>query len=50
MKTVKDACEPHKLALDFALGDQIEDLKSAIGDERAGEAFVSVQVPTKRAT
>jgi hypothetical protein len=39
LKTVKDLCTPHSLALDFALGDQIEDLSSAIGAASAGEAF-----------
>lgn len=39
LKSVKDLCKPHALALDFALGDQIEDLSNAIGDAAAGEAF-----------
>jgi hypothetical protein len=39
LRSVKDLCKPHALALDFALGDQIEDLASAIGDVAAGEAF-----------
>lgn len=30
LKTVRDACQPHKMALDFALGDQIEDLAKVI--------------------
>lgn len=39
LKSVKDLCTPHPLALDFALGDQIEDLSTAIGDATVGEAF-----------
>jgi hypothetical protein len=39
LKSVKDLCTPHPLALDFALGDQIEDLSTAIGDAAVGEAF-----------
>lgn len=39
LKSVKDLCKPHALAIDFALGDQIEDLSAAIGDLGQGEAF-----------
>ena len=39
LQSVKDLCKPHDLALDFALGDQIEDLSAAIGEVAAGEAF-----------
>jgi len=39
LRPVKDLCTPHALALDFALGDQIEDLSAAIGTVAAGEAF-----------
>jgi len=39
LKSVKELCTPHPLALDFALGDQIEDLSAAIGGPSAGEDF-----------
>ncbi len=39
LKSVRDLCKPHELALDFALADQIEDLSSANGDMKVGEAF-----------
>jgi len=39
LKSVRDVCTPHPVALDFALSDQIEDLSSGIGDAVAGEAF-----------
>ena len=37
LKSVKDLCTPN--SLDFAVGDQIEDLSTAIGDVSSGEAF-----------
>src|SRR5437763_13863813 len=39
MKTVRDACTPTKNALEFSMADQIEDLKSATGDEAVGGEF-----------
>jgi hypothetical protein len=36
LKTVKDACKPHRMALDFSLAEQIEDLGALI--RQAGDA------------
>lgn len=35
LKTVRDACAPHKMALDYSMAEQIEDLAAVIG--RAGD-------------
>lgn len=39
LKTVRDACTPHKMAMDFALGDQIEDLRALILEKTNGSEF-----------
>src|SRR3954468_8305014 len=39
MKTVRDACEPTKNALEFSMAEQIEYLRSAIGDMAVGDEF-----------
>jgi predicted AAA+ superfamily ATPase len=39
LKTVRDACTPHKMALDFSMAEQIEDLAAVIGGAGDGQAF-----------
>ena len=39
LKTVRDACQPHKMAFDYAMSNQIEDLEQLIKGEADGEAF-----------
>lgn len=39
LKTVRDACTPHKMALDFSLAEQIEDLGDLIDKAGNGQAF-----------
>ncbi len=39
LKTVRDACEPHKMAFDYAMANQIEDLAQLIRGETDGKAF-----------
>lgn len=39
LKTVRDACTPHKMALDFSMAEQIEDLGALIGQAGDGTAF-----------
>jgi Protein of unknown function (DUF499) len=39
LKTVRDACVPHKMALDFSLAEQIEDLGDILHDAGDGAAF-----------
>ena len=39
LKTVRDACVPHRMALDFSMAEQIEDLGAVIGQAGDGEAF-----------
>ena len=39
LKTVRDACIPHKMALDFSMAEQIEDLRAVIGQAGDGDAF-----------
>lgn len=39
LKTVRDACTPHKMAFDYALSNQIEDLAQLIDGAADGKAF-----------
>jgi hypothetical protein len=39
LKTVRDACKPHKMALDFSLAEQIEDISDLIDQAGDGGAF-----------
>ncbi len=39
LKPVRDACTPHKMALDFSLAEQIEDLGDLINEAGDGSAF-----------
>lgn len=39
LKTVRDACAPHRMALDFSLAEQIEDLGDVISRAGDGAAF-----------
>lgn len=39
LKTVRDACSPHKMALDFSMAEQIEDLVGVIRGAGDGQAF-----------
>src|SRR5688500_1859306 len=39
LKTVRDACTPHQMALDFSMAEQIEDLAAVIGGPGDGQAF-----------
>ncbi|MBX3024939.1 DUF499 domain-containing protein [bacterium] len=39
LKTVRDACVPHRMALNFSLAEQVEDLSAATCADTDGEAF-----------
>jgi hypothetical protein len=39
LKTVRDACQPHRMAFDYAMSNQIEDLEQLIKGEADGKAF-----------
>jgi hypothetical protein len=39
LKTVRDACEPHHVALDFSPSEQVEDLAQVLDDKADGRAF-----------
>jgi len=48
LKTVRDACEPHRMALDFSLAEQIEDLGAVIAGATDGAAFFAKNRPGRR--
>jgi len=39
LKTVRDACEPHKVAFDFSPNEQVEDLAQVLDGKADGRAF-----------
>lgn len=39
LKTVRDACEPHPMALNYAMAEQVENLLAVIEDEGDGSEF-----------
>lgn len=39
LKTVRDACEPHRVAFDFSPSDQVEDLSQVLDDKNDGRGF-----------
>ncbi|MFP2904556.1 anti-phage-associated DUF499 domain-containing protein [Pyxidicoccus sp. 3LFB2] len=47
LKTVKDACKPHEMAFNSAMGEQIEDLAQLIVDASDGSAFYAKNYVTR---